>query len=245
LAEPLISIIIPTLNEAACLPAPLAGLAGNSGLEVIVVDGGSTDATTAIVRAAGVRLIETRAGRAGQLNTGAALATGEILLFLHADTLLPAGFASQIRRILSQPGCAAGAFRLTIGATGLKYRLVEQMVNWRSILFAMPYGDQALFLRRELFRAVGGFPELPIMEDFVFVRRLRQAGRISIARATVVTSARRWRKLGVFRTTVINQLIIIGYLLGVSPARLARWYRQGSDGTAEGQDSGVRIQESE
>ena len=221
-----ISIIIPTLNEAQNLPRSLQALQTIPLVDVIVVDGGSLDDTVNVAESWGAKVIcSPVSGRAHQMNVGAAVAQGDILLFLHADTYLPNGFDRLVRQTLAQPKVIAGAFELAIEGQATGLRLVEWGVNRRSRLCQMPYGDQALFLPAETFRAICGFPDLPIMEDFELVRRLKQQGRIAIAPGTVTTSGRRWQKLTVFRTTVINQLVIIGYLLGASPARLARWYR--------------------
>jgi rSAM/selenodomain-associated transferase 2 len=225
-----ISVIIPTLNEAANLAATLEVLRGVAGVEVVVADGGSRDETVALAEAAGVRLIFSPPGRARQQNAGAAVATGEVLLFLHADTVLPAGFTAAVRSCLARPGVAAGAFRLGIAGEGWGLRLVERLANWRSQRLQLPYGDQGLFLRRRTFVEVGGFPEQEIMEDFELIRRLRKMGRVALLGLAVRTSGRRWRKLGVARTTLLNQLIICGYFLGIAPARLAGWYRGAAGG---------------
>jgi len=192
---------------------------------VIVVDGGSSDNTVKIAEALGARVISSAQSRAHQMNSGANVAKGNILLFLHADTCLPHNFDSFVRQTLLQPKAIAGAFELKIDGKTVGLRLVEWGVRVRSHLFQMPYGDQGIFLKASVFQNMGGFPDLPILEDFELIRRLRQKGRIAIARAAVITSSRRWQKLSVFRATLINQLIIIGYLLGVSPTRLALWYR--------------------
>ncbi|MEJ1934253.1 TIGR04283 family arsenosugar biosynthesis glycosyltransferase, partial [Nostoc sp. NIES-2111] len=194
---------------------------------VIVVDGGSQDDTVAIAGSLGVKVISSSPGRAVQMNTGAALASGDILLFLHADTLLPVGFDEMIRAALQQPGVIAGAFALRINADLASLRLVEKGVYWRSRLLQMPYGDQAIFMTKAVFQQVGGFPELPIMEDFELIRRLKRLGKITILRVPVITSARRWLQKGVFKTTLINQIVIIAYLLKIKPARLRTWYSQG------------------
>ncbi len=173
----------------------------------------------------GARVIGSAPGRSRQLNCGAAAATGDILLFLHADTRLPAGFDGAIRQTLAQPGVVAGAFRLAINGPDRGLRWVEWGVNVRSRLLQMPYGDQAIFLRAEIFHTMGGFPDLPMMEDFELVRRVRKVGRVAIAPSAVVTSDRRWRTLGILRTTLANQVMVAGYLLGVDPYKLARWYR--------------------
>ena len=158
------------------------------------------------------------------MNSGAEAAEGKFLVFLHADTRLPEGFDHHVRRILTQAGVAAGAFQLQIDGPSVRLRLIEKAANWRSRYLHMPYGDQAIFLRAELFREMGGFPDLPIMEDFELIRRLKGRGRIVIAPAAALTSPRRWEKVGVLRTTLINQLMILGFYLGLEPSRLARWY---------------------
>ena len=219
-----ISIIIPVLNEAAIIEDTLCQLRLSSEEEVIVVDGGSRDRTVPLAQAQEAKVICTAPGRAHQMNRGAAVATGEILLFLHADTRLPPNYATLVRDALAAPKTVAGAFQLRIDGQGRSLRLVEKMVNGRSHFLNLPYGDQAIFLKADLFEEMGGFTNLPIMEDFAFVKRLQQRGRIKILPAAVITSGRRWQKLGVFRTTVVNQLIIIGYFLGVPLATLARWY---------------------
>ncbi|NJL36421.1 MAG: glycosyltransferase family 2 protein [Leptolyngbyaceae cyanobacterium SM1_4_3] len=222
--SPKISIIIPVLNEANVIQQILNQLR-NAAVEIIVVDGGSQDQTVEIVKSLGDRVIHSRPGRAYQMNAGAKAATGEILLFLHADTRLPTGFADLICQTLAQPKTIAGAFALEIDGPQPGLRLVEWGVNVRSRYFQMPYGDQALFLRAETFARFGGFPELPFMEDFELVRRLRRKGKVAIAPASVLTSARRWKKLGVLRTTLLNQVIIAAYLIGVSPEKIVKWYR--------------------
>ena len=220
-----ISIIIPVLNEAGILPTTLHSLQGGSAREIIVVDGGSQDQTVEIAEALGVLVIRSpQAGRACQMNLGAAAATGEILLFLHADTRLPAGYQKMVEETLDKPKTVGGAFELALDSPRKSLRLLEKLVNWRSRLLSLPYGDQALFLKAAVFDKVGGFANLPIMEDFELVQRLKRLGKIRIAPAKVVTSARRWHQLGILNTTFLNQLIIIAYYLGVSPAKLARWY---------------------
>lgn len=229
---PKISVIIPALNEASVIGAALRHIPLNEDIEVIVVDGGSGDSTVKIAEASGARVIHTGAGRAQQMNLGAAAARGEILLFLHADTHLPGDFPRLVRQTLSRPGVVAGAFRLRIDSPRWSLRVVEALANFRSSWLKMPYGDQALFLRSRHFRTAVGFSKLSIMEDFEFVRRLGRWGRIALAPAAVLTSARRWERFGVLRTTIVNQAMILAYLLGVSPARLARWY-QGSAAGAQ------------
>jgi rSAM/selenodomain-associated transferase 2 len=219
-----LSVVIPTLNEASHLPGTLQRLAGAHGIEIIVVDGGSDDGTPEIAQRAGCRVVSSARGRALQLNAGADAADGSLLLFLHADTQLPTGFDTAVRSALAEPGVAGGAFRLRIDAPGWPFRLIEQAVAIRSRLFQMPYGDQGIFVRAETFRQIGGFPALPIMDDFEFIRHLRRRGRVRVLSLPATTSGRRWRKLGCWRTTWINQKVVLGYYLGVAPERLAKWY---------------------
>jgi len=250
-----ISIIIPALDEAAQIGECVSELCGVAGVEVIVSDGGSADGTQRLALAAGaraglpctngtkqsngtnvcrgnsyscnssLRVISAPRGRARQMNCGAAAAGGEILLFLHADTRLPAGFAEDVRRTLTQEGVAAGAFELGIEGADWRLRAVARLANARARRLQMPYGDQALFLAARTFRESGGFPEIALMEDFEFMRRLKRHGRIVIVPRAVRTSARRWQKRGVLRQTLLNQGLIAARLLGVSPDRLAGWYK--------------------
>ncbi|MHC5768255.1 MAG: TIGR04283 family arsenosugar biosynthesis glycosyltransferase [Nostoc sp.] len=221
-----ISIIIPAINEAGNIQKAIATTQGSINIEVIVVDGGSSDDTVAIAQSLNVKVISSSPGRAVQMNAGAVAASGDILLFLHADTRLPTGFDEMIRTALQQPGTVAGAFKLRIDASLLSLRWVEWGVNVRSHFYQMPYGDQAIFLTKEVFQQIGGFPELPIMEDFELMRRLKGIGHIVIISTPVVTSARRWLQKGVLKTTLLNQIVIIAYLLAVSPERICSWYRR-------------------
>src|SRR5919202_5890002 len=230
-----ISIIIPVLNEAATIEKTLTRLHDIADIEFIVVDGGGRDETVATAHrcaklfapSSELKVIPAVAGRASQMNAGAAVATGDILLFLHADTHLPPEFDSLVRQSLQNPGTVAGAFELRIDANLQGLRIIEKMVNVRSRVFSMPYGDQGIFIKATTFHNLGGFPNLPIMEDFELMRRLKRQGQITIVPASVLTSGRRWQKLGVLKTTLMNQLIITGYFLGIPPAILVRWYRQG------------------
>jgi len=222
--EHLISVIIPTLNEESNLRAVLHDLVRLENIETIVVDGGSSDGTCAVEASCGVKLIETARGRAIQMNEGARAAKGDILLFLHADTRLPHNWARMVRDELTKAGTAAGAFELAIDGNMRGLRIIERMANLRARWLQLPYGDQAIFLNAALFRRFGGFSDLPIMEDFEFIRRLRVHGRIRTVPGRATTSARRWQDLGVWRTTLINQTLIIGYLMGISPKFMARVY---------------------
>jgi len=221
-----LSVIIPVLNEAGNIRPLLEHLQRTPEVDVVVVDGGSQDGTQAIAQSLGARVLATAPGRAHQMNRGAAAATGGLLLFLHADTRLPNGFAAAVRSTLARPQVIAGAFNLKIQGRGWGLRLVEWGVRWRSHQRQLPYGDQALFCQREVFEQLGGFPEVPILEDFIWVLRARKRGKVAIAPLSVLTSGRRWEKLGIWQTTLLNQAIILGYHLGISPERLAYWYRR-------------------
>lgn len=226
--KPRISVIIPCLDEEGVIAATLSSCPPDSQIEVIVADGGSNDSSIEIARASGARVIQAAAGRASQMNAGAEASTGDILLFLHADTRLPANFKSAVGKCLSAPGTVAGAFRLRIEGRGLIFRLIEAMANMRSKILGIPYGDQALFMGRQTFFGQGGFPGLPIMEDLEMMRRLRHRGAIRICPEAILTSGRRWHTLGPIRTTLLNQFLVAAYLLGVSPERLSAIYRRSS-----------------
>lgn len=223
-----ISIIIPTLNEEFYIRDTLAGL-DRPGLEVIVVDGGSSDRTVSLARKFGAKIFITSPCRAVQLNFGARKAKGDILLFLHGDTILPPDFMEPVRGVCGS-GPGAGAFQLTISGLRRGLRLVEAGVWLRSRWLGLPYGDQALFMIKELFWEMGGFAEVPILEDYKLVKQLRKKTPLHILPLNVTTSDRRWKKLGVIRTTLINQLIIVGSLLGFSVGFLAKMYRIGKKG---------------
>lgn len=219
-----LSVVIPTLNEAQSIARVLLAVAGAENCELIIADGGSQDATIDIARSFEARIVRCQSGRGRQMNAGAAIASGGALLFLHADTLPPKNFRSIVWSTLDE-GAAAGAFRLKIDSPRRAYRWVERGANFRSRL-GMPYGDQGLFLRAELFYQLGGYQHWPLMEDYELIRRLRRYGGLKLTAESVKTSARRWEKLGVLRTTLTNQAIIAGYHLGVSPTRLTSWYRR-------------------
>jgi len=220
-----ISIIIPTRNEADSIGRLLPGLMAVPGVELLVVDGESNDNTVDVAQSLGIKVLSTSSGRAQQMNAGAEAAHGDILLFLHGDTKLAPGFAGQVRNVLNQPGVSAGAFQFSTNGKGFGFRIIEWLVNFRSKIFQMPYGDQGIFITADMFSAVGGFPLQPIMEDFELIRKLKSRGKVKILSLSATTSARRWEKLGILKTTAINQLIVLGYLFGVSPEKLAGWYR--------------------
>ena len=221
-----ISIIIPTLNEANNITAAISSIQPSTNVEIIVVDGGSNDNTAAIAQSLGATVISSAPGRSMQMNTGAAIASGDILLFLHADTQLPANFDTMIRHQLAQPGIIAGAFTLRIDSPHPGLRLIEWGIKWRSRFWQMPYGDQAIFLTKQSFIQVGNFPEIPIMEDFQIIKNLKRLNKITIIDVPVVTSPRRWLKKGILQTTLINQIIVIAYLLRIPPNKIRQWYHQ-------------------
>ncbi len=221
-----LSVIVPTLNEAGVIGETLGALKAcgvGCRLELIVADGGSEDATREIARSMGAVVVVSEPGRGRQMNAGAAVARGDVLLFMHADTLVPPEYPEHIRGVLAQPGVVAGAFKLHIDAPNRLLRLIEWFVNLRSRWLSLPYGDQGLFMRADTFRSLGGYADMPAMEDYELVRRLAKLGRVRLAGASVKTSARRWLGQGIICATMVNQACIIGYYLGVKPCRLAAW----------------------
>lgn len=223
--HPLLSIIIPTLNEADTLPATLERVSHASDIEIIIADGGSQDATREIGTRAGATVLNIVGGRAAQQNAGSAEAKGRHLLFLHADTLVPNGYEDMIRSTLDSPATSAGAFKFAADTHGAGMRVVEWGINLRSSLFHLPYGDQGLFMEKRIFDELSGFSPLPIMEDFDLVCRLRRRGRIVILQETAITSGRRWHKMGILQTTLRNQVMIAGFFAGIAPEKLASFYR--------------------
>ena len=224
------SLIIPVYNEAEIAAFYLSQLPYQPNVEILVVDGGSGGATLEICRTFPVQvLLAPNLGRAQQMNYGALQARGEILLFLHLDSQLPANFQLQILQVLNQPRVVAGAFRFRVACPGFKFRLLEALVNYRSRYCSLPYGDQALFLEAKTFAAIGGFAHLPIMEDYEIVQRLKGRGKIALTQGAILTSGRRWQRLGFWHTTLLNQAIVLGYHARISPAQLARWYRHQGD----------------
>jgi len=219
-----ISIIIPALNEAEFIAGTLASIPKEAGLEVIVVDGGSRDDTPDIAQSLGALVLFSSPGRARQMNLGAATSNGDILLFLHADTRLPEGFSRHIRQCLRDPRVVAGAFRLSLAPPIKGSAFIEKMANLRAEKWHLPYGDQAIFVLARKFKELGGYKEIPLLEDVDLVRRLRRVGRLAVIPVPVATSSRRWKKLGVWRTTWINQIVLTGYFLGIPPRKLASWY---------------------
>ena len=222
----MLSIIVPALREAPNLARLLPALrAAAPGAEIIVADAGSDDGTGEIVaRTPGVTVLHGERGRARQMNAGARAAQGDTLLFLHADTVPPDGFEAAIERALVEPGVVAGRFDVRLDNPRWPFRLIASLMNLRSRLSGISTGDQALFVRRDVFEAMGGFPDIPLMEDIEITRRLKRRGRQAALRERVTTSARKWEREGVARTIGLMWTLRVLYACGVSPARLHRWY---------------------
>lgn len=218
-------IVIPVLDEGPPLGVRLDALQPlrERGAHVVVVDGGSTDDTAAVARAAGVEVRTAPRGRAAQMNAGAAASTESVLLFLHADTHLPDD-ADRLLRAALDRGHVWGRFDVRIDSPRPLLRLVSSSMNWRSHLSGIVTGDQAIFVRREVFESVGGFPELPLMEDVALSRTLRRIGRPARIRSRVITSARRWEQHGAWPTIVLMWRTRLEYFFGADPERLAVRY---------------------
>ncbi len=222
----MLSIIVPALREAGNLARLLPVLrAAAPGAEIIVADASSDDGTREVAaRIAGVTVLACERGRARQMNAGARAARGDVLLFLHADTVLPAGFEAATTQALEDPAVVAGHFDVRFDNTRWPFRLIAGLMNLRSRLSGISTGDQALFVRREVFEALGGFPDIPLMEDIEITRRLKRRGRQAALRERVTTSARKWEREGVARTIGLMWILRLLYACGVGPARLHRWY---------------------
>jgi rSAM/selenodomain-associated transferase 2 len=227
---PKFSFIIPVWNEESVILRTIEhirGLQSAAGAEIIVVDGDPAGKTMEIARRAGVKTAISERGRGNQMNHGAALAAGNILIFLHADTSLPPDALAFIDSAMRDKSNMAGAFDLAIDSEGLIFRLIEKAASFRSRQTRIPYGDQAVFMRKAVFKELEGFRNIPIMEDVEIMRRIKKGGgKICIIDKTVHTSSRRWEREGIFYTTFRNWLLITLYLLGVKPEKLARFYKQ-------------------
>jgi len=221
-----LSVVIPTRNAGASLPVCLAalmeGLEAGVIRELVVTDGGSGDATVQIADAAGAVIVQGAATRGGQLRRGAQVAGGDWLLFLHADTVLPVGWAGAVSAQMALGGPAA--FRLSFDATGVMPGMVAGWANLRSRVLGLPYGDQALLIARKEYEAVGGFADIPLMEDVAMARALK--GGIALLPLAVTTSAARYRREGWLRRGARNLWTLIRYLCGADPVRLAEAYRR-------------------
>lgn len=222
-----LSVIIPALNEAAVIESLLSSLQSLRGqsVELILVDGGSRDATVDLARPLVDQLIESPPGRAVQMNAGARSAEGEVFWFLHADSLVTARHGEAIIACLRQSAAGWGRFDITLSGRQRLLRVVELMINLRSCLTGIATGDQGIFVRRGLFQAVGGFAELPLMEDIQLSSRLRRRGRPLCLRPRLVTSSRRWEERGILRTILLMWQLRLAYALGIDPVWLAKRYR--------------------
>ena len=219
-----LSIVIPTFNEEEHLRQTLEKVGRIPHGEVIVVDGGSRDSTAEIAEEWGAKVIQSKPNRGRQMNLGAREASGDMLLFLHADTLLPENYSEFIQEALVDPKVAGGAFAWKVEPSTPFLRYLERNVAWRTKIFRMPYGDQAYFVRASLFREMGGYADIPLMEDVEFIRRLRKVGKLAYIPQPVVTSPRRYQKRGPVRTALRNKLTLFGYYLKIPPDRLAKFY---------------------
>lgn len=225
-----ISVVVPTLNEEARVEGALrsARRAFGDEAEVLVVDGGSVDSTPARAEPL-ARVLVTEPGRGRQLDAGARAARGELLVFLHADTRLPSDAAPALRELLDDPWTAGGCFRFALDPPPRgfdRWRLLELAIRLRTRLLRTATGDQVLFCTRAAYRRCGGFPHWPLFEDVAFVRRLRRVGRFRVLPWTAATSRRRWRRAGFWRTVATHWMLRLTFWLGISPGRLARWYRR-------------------
>ena len=225
--QPTASVIIPVLDDRPQLGLTLDALGRCEPVEVIVVDGGEHDRSAALEeRHPHVRWLRSSPGRALQMNVGASQARGEWLIFLHADTRLPNRWLDELDRAGRDPAIVGGSFTFQLDSDSRWARVIERGVAARVRWLNLPYGDQALFVRREVFRSLGGYRDMPLMEDVEFVRRLNRAGRLHHSLLPVVTSARRWERDGAIRQSAENVALVILYFLGVSPEHLARLYRR-------------------
>jgi len=221
-----ISVIMPVFNEAKILRNTFSNINLTSDEELIVVDGGSTDETLSIAKEFTDKVFSAQTGRSSVMNYGAEKSQGDILVFLHADCILPDNGFNMIRETLQEIGTVAGGFYLSIDQPGTGFRLIEYMANVRAYLTSLIYGDQCMFLRKKIFNKVGGFKDIPLMEDIEISRRLGRLGRIALLKPPIKASARRWIDEGAFYTTLRDWVIAFSYtFLGISPEKLIRHYR--------------------
>lgn len=217
-----ISIIVPVYNEATTLPGFLQATA-DLDAEMIFVDGGSSDETVRILERSGTRWIDAERGRAWQMNAGASEAVADILLFLHADTRLPEGALKQVRRAVDQ-GAVGGYFDLRLDSSRPLLKFTGRMITWRSRVTGVATGDQAIFVTTPTFERLGGYASVPLFEDLDMSRRLKRVGAVARLSPPVITSPRRWERLGVWRTILTMWTLRALYYCGVSPERLARYH---------------------
>lgn len=230
---PTVSVIIPSLDEVACIEAAIRSARSAGADEVVVADGGSIDGTADAARPLADALIVSPRGRAAQMNAGARISSGEVLLFLHADTLLPGGAIGAVLRAI-EAGAVGGAFAVRLGvspgasvARKALLRLTARMINARARCFRAYTGDQGIFVARGAFEAIGGYPDIPLMEDVELSRLIARRGRTTLLPVPVVTSARHWESRGPVRTILVMWGLRLSHRLGMSPARCARIYLSG------------------
>ncbi len=230
LSPPLFSVILPVWRESSIINASISRLLeqkSSGGVEIIVVDGEQSGSTIKIITAGCVRKTICERGRARQMNNGATIARGEILVFLHVDTLLPAEAFLMIQKTMSDRRVVAGAFDLGFDTNRRIFKITERYVHLRTRLTRVPFGDQAIFIRSGYFQELGGYRNIPIMEDVELMRRIRRRGdSIALISAKVITSPRRYTAEGILYCTLRNLTLQILYCLGVPPERLERWYRR-------------------
>ncbi|QDV33058.1 TIGR04283 family arsenosugar biosynthesis glycosyltransferase [Tautonia plasticadhaerens] len=220
-----VSVIIPTLEEAATIATCLDHLASQGADEVIVADGDSADGTADLAQASGARVVRSPRGRGVQQNRGASQAGGDVLLFLHADCRLEAGSVSRLRRFVGRcPKVPGGCFRMRVDAPDLPFRTIDAAAHLRAGLAGLPYGDQGVFVPRWAFDRVGGFPEVPLMDDVYLALRLRSLGRIALLPERIYVSPRRWRRHGILGQSLRNWSLTAAAASGVSPGVLSRFY---------------------
>lgn len=219
-----ISVILPVLNEEKTVGSTLQALKRLEPDEIMAVDGGSTDRTREICESLAVSVISSCCGRARQMNQGARQATGDVLLFLHADTRLPPSALIDVRAALQDPKILGGRFDVKLDDDGWMFRVIGTMISFRSRLSRVCTGDQAIFVRRDVFNQLGGYPDVPLLEDVAFSQALKRRGAVACLRSQVMTSARRWELEGVWRTIFKMWALRALFLLGISPLRLKRYY---------------------
>lgn len=219
-----ISVVIIALNEEMLLNSLLQKISGRENVEIIVSDGGSTDRTYEISKKYAHKVVRSEKGRGRQLNCGARYATGDTILFLHADSTLPDNFTGKIMKSLERPGVVGGAFDFAIDSSRVGCRIISKVASLRSRFLKMPYGDQGIFVRRDVFTRMKGFSDIPLMEDLDFFKRLRKEGKTTVMKDKIMASARLWERRGLIRTTLRNWTFVTLYLMGYSPVKLYHRY---------------------
>ena len=222
---PSLAIVIPVFNEVKALPYALKMLHDLSVDEIIFVDGGSNDKSRELIKANGYQCLTSLAGRAKQMNLGANNIKSDIILFLHVDTEFHSSHVSIIKKSYTE-GFSSGRFDITFTDNSLTYRIISFFINMRSRLTKLSTGDQAMFMRREVFEQQGGFKDIPLMEDIEISKRLRTVGNVICLREKVVTSNRRWKNFGILKTIILMWKLRLLFWLGISPAKLAQIYKK-------------------